>query len=538
MAIQTRQQPEPGVPLLGEPAKVVPTNERIKQTKAREPRRDSGLAMLILLGLIALCSIPLAIDLNQPAVWTQQEALSIGISTETHDRKTPITTGETSLDAWTPVYQGASRWDLPPGGVWLNQIMYLGMPADATTNQATESPNFVLRSRLGALAMALLLVASVYWAGHSIGGTLTGTLAGLVAMTMPLVVGFGRISNPHIAAMAWSALSIAGALWAMRPLRASPALGRQLIGWLVCGVGLGSAALCAGPIIAPGTVLCTVVIAAICPRRIGHIMGLLVSTSIAALLVTPWILHVHDHDPDVWQSWLNQVNPTITDAGWSTLLRQGGWRLSLAAMLGGLWLLWLIPAVTQPFSTSSGSSRRKMLLGWAWLVTAAVLITIAPGKTRLSLMLFTVAPASVSIALVIKQFHDLSAEGRHARLWLITRWLSCGAMLLLAIALPTIALLINSRPDLVAWLPQHDPALFEPMHWTFYAGVSLALLLITLLAFRFALAHHPAQTMTCLAIWLLVFFSTAAIPLSRGPLLSTPASPPQLSAPAADTTTP
>ena len=522
MAKLQRTQTGPATGRDEQPAQEVPTVDRVAKTKAPKPRHDVGLAWLVLLGLLILAALPLLIDLNTPGVWTEQEALSVAISSETMQRKTPITDGETSLQSWTPVYQGESRWDLPPGGTWVHLLMYTGLTA---TPPGVESPNnsqWVRRARLGAVVMALLFVAAVFWAGYSIGGLPTGVISALVAMTMPLLVGFGRHANPHIAAMAWSALSIAGALWAMRPLRTSPSLIRQLLGWMTCGVGLGMATLTLGPTAIPGTLLCTVVLAMCCPRRIGHIMGLIASTALAVLLLTPWALHVHGHDPEVYQQWLSHLWPDFGQAGWGETFSRAGWRIALAAAISGLWLIWLVPALIQPFSTSTGNARRRLMLGWGWLVAAMLLVAFAPGETRLSGLLMAVAPASVAIGLVIRQFHDLSAEGRHARLWLVGKWLTCGSMIALAIALPLTGYLLNHQPQAVQWLPSSDTSLVATMHWSFWAGAALALLLASILATRFALHNHPGRVSACLAVWMLILLGLSAIPVSRSEHLNTP----------------
>lgn len=520
----TTPAPEPAEP---KAAQQDPTSdERPSKVITPKPRPDTGLAWLVLLGLFIVGAVPLLIDLNRPATWTAQESLNLAISTETHARKTPVQDAETSLNQWTPVYEGVSRWDLPPGETWLNQVMFTGVQVVGDTPNEVESKTLLSRARLGSVLVTLLFIGAVFWAGHTIGGVTTGTLSALAAMTMPLVFGFGRHATAHSSVLAWSTLSIAGALWAMRPLKATPSLARQLIGWLVCGVGLGLATLTMGPMAIPGTLLCAIAVGLVCPRRVGHLMGLLTASSIAALMLTPWILYVHDHDPELWQRWFGLVSPDLAALGWGESLTRAGWRLSLAAAYAGLWLIWLIPAATQLFSTSTGKARRKMLLGWVWLVTALVLVALAPGETTLAGLLLAVAPASVCIGQVIQQFHDLSSEARHARFWLIGRWLTCGAMLVLAIVLPLIGYLLHAQPELVSWLPSTDLPVTAAMHWSFYAGSGLALLLTSLLAIRFALAQHPGRTAASMALWLVITYSLAAIPIARSPMLSTAATPP------------
>lgn len=507
-------------------AQAVSTPSAVERVSKPKPRHDVGLAWLVLLGLMLLASLPLLIDLQTPGVWTEEESRSVSISAETMQRQAPLADGETSLQSWTPVYQGESRWDLPPGTTWLQLLTYFGMVTDTASAENPNDMQWVRRARFGSVLMALLFIAAVFWAGYSIGGLQTGSISAMVAMTMPLVLVFGRHANPSIAAAAWSALSIAGALWAMRPLRTAPSLIRQLVGWITCGIGLGLAALTLGPIATPSTLLCTVVLAMISPRRIGHIMGIIASTVLAILILMPWAMHVHGHDPEVYQQWLSQLKPDWGQIGFGNLLSRAGWRLALAAMLSGLWLIWLIPALTQPFSTSTGSARRKLLLGWGWLITGLTLVAFAPGEIGIAGLLLIVAPASVSVALIMQQFHDLSAEGRHAKLWLIGKWVTCGSMIILAIALPLLGYLLSHQPDAVQWLPDVERSLFAKMHWSFYAGAAATLLLASILATRFAIHNHPGRTCASLAAWLLVFLGLASIPVSRSEHLNTTYDPP------------
>ena len=127
----------------------------------------------------------------------------------------------------------------------------------------------------------------------------------------------------------------------------------------------------------------------------------------------------------------------------------------------------------------------------------------------------------------MQQFHDLSAEGRHARFWLVGRWLTCGSILLLAVALPLLGYLLSHHPDTVQWLPSSEHSLFAKMHWSFYAGAGVALLLASVLATRFAIHNHPGRTSASLAVWLLILFGLAAIPMSRSEKLNTTYDPPE-----------
>ena len=107
---------------------------------------------------------------------------------------------------------------------------------------------------------------------------------------------------------------MAAALWAMRPLRRNPHLVRQFLGWLICGVAFGCAALTSGPAALPVVILPVIAIAAMCPHRVGHALGIVAAIAVAALLVAPWTIYVHEAAPEGWQNWLADMMPPTTES--------------------------------------------------------------------------------------------------------------------------------------------------------------------------------------------------------------------------------
>lgn len=482
-------------------------------------RRDAGTAWLVLLGLLVLAALPLAMELFRPAVYDAQEDRAVAVAVETWRRNVAYTDPEHLLDPWTPVYQGEPRSEDPPATTWLHVI------ALRRTMEPGMDPNAqaLLWARIIGVGMTLLLIGSVYWAGHSIGGVLTASMSGLVGLSMPVLIYFGRLGSGDVHLAAWVALSIAAALWAMRPMRRNPALARQFLGWLVCGVGLGMATLTAGPVAIPPVVLPLAVMSLICPRRLGHTLGIIAAIAVAVLVVTPWSIHVHESMPDGWRQWVSTMQPAAFRGDWAIYGQTVGWRAWAALAVLGLWALWLVPGLLQPFSTSTGEARRSMTLGWSWFVATAALMLLAPGPAEVRPLMLLIAPASLMIGQVMRQYHDLSAEGRHARLWRTSRLLTLIATGVFSLAIPALVMFETSLPNWsTQWLGTSQ-TLFMPMHPGYWVGAAVALLLIAILAGRFALANHPGRALAGWSAWLVVLMVLMTVPLARGQFMKTPA---------------
>lgn len=519
--------PDPTARPRREPKPAPPT----KRPRRPSARRDVGTAWLVLLGLLVMAIVPLAIELGRPAQFTHDEARAAGTAIETWHRKAGFTADHEPLDPWVPVDLGRLRYDQPPGATWLH-VVTLGVG-----ERLAVTGNALTQLRWASVVMALLLVASVFWAGHNIGGLLTAVLSGCIAMTLPLVLFFGRLAAPEMAIAAWSALAMAAALWAMRPLRRNPSLLRQMLGWLICGTALGMALLTGGPMAVPVAAVPILVVALICPHRIGHTLGLTAAVAVAALLVTPWAIYVHESTPDGWRHWLAAMTPPATAGSISDYALSVVWRVLAMAALAGVWIVWLLPTVLQPFTPADRAIRLRLLLGWAWLVSTAALLAFAPGPALLGALLPAAAPAALAIGQAMRRYHDLCAEGRHPRLWTQGRWVAVGLTGLLSLALPAYGWLERDLPGwATALLPPHD-TLFAVMHPGYWAGLCAVLCMITAIAGKFAVAHHPGRAVAGWAAWTLAATTVCAIPLARGPAFNAPANA-ALAADTPDTSTP
>ncbi len=312
-------------------------------------------------------------------------------------------------------------------------------------------------------------------------------------------------------------LSVAAAIWAIRPLKMPGGLVRQASGWLMCGLFLGMAVLTGGAADLPFILVPILLIFALYPHRLSHFMGLVAAVIIAGLLTTPWALYVHEQNAAVWQSWAHTLVPDYFH-DIKALGEVVSERFVLLVLATLPWTGWLIAGLLQPFSTSSHGSRLRMFLGWVWFVPVGLLMLGAPGYGTLREMMLVLPAAALLSGQVLRQYSDLSDEGRHARIWRLLRWPNAFVLMFASVA---IALVGRFQPGIIraGWLP--EPVLATMSVW-YWVGLGVVLLLIVILSMRYAERHHPGRTVVCWAAWTIVAWCALVVPVTRGPMVRTP----------------
>ncbi len=482
------------------------------------PRRPSRLIVwLMLLVCLILAAGPLLVDVNRPDVVNPEEAASLNVAVYTwkHHQQTAAAgaRGDRLID-WmemhplVPYLNASPQLHDPPGGVWAQQLAFVGLdPKDDPPPRA-----FVLRGRVASVCFALLTVLAVFWTGASIGPVRTATLAALVCCANPVFIYHARMATPAVQHAALTILSVAAAMWAIRPLRAAASVERQFIGWVVSGIALGAAILTGGlwtGFYVAGPVL---IILVLCPGRISHLLGLLASLLIGVLLVMPWLVKAGEADAAVYEQWLSSLRPTDW-SDFATLAKQSGVRIGVLLIAMLPWTLWLFGAVIQPFSSSSAGSRIRLLLGWSWFIASILLVTLNPRNVRLADQLVMMPAGAIMVGQLFRQYSDLAAAGRFARFWRFLRWLH-----LLLLTLTSIAVVagLYLQPKFVdyGWITQ---PLLQPPPWYFGVGLGVVLLGIVALSLRWCMRNFPFAAAFGWAVWTLVLVGLLAIPFSRGP---------------------
>lgn len=490
-----------------------------------EPPATQGrgrLAWLAMLGCMLAAAPALVVEIQRPDVTNPHEAQALATAMDTWRHQAQLQDGAgtgllpgVSFEMWVPHRNGEPRLDVPPGASALYTLAAstLGTPSTSSSDAAMSADALIWRARLTAATCGMVAVGAVFWAGYSLGGLASATIAALFCAAMPLFVFHGRMATEAMPHLMWSTLAVAAALWAMRPLRPAASFGRQAGGWLICGLAMGAALITGGSIAAPLLLLPLVVMILMCPHRLSHLMGLVAAVVVATLMALPWLAYVYDHNAQVWQMWMGELRPTMLIDP-QLLGTSLGWRGVLVLLAVMPWTGWLIAGLMQPFSTSSAGSRAKLFLGWAWFLTVTMLMVVAPDTTRLGWMLVIVPAASVMMGQLFGQFVELSAEGRHARLWRGMRWAYLAGAAGVAVLVPT-AFGLQSTLIERGWLTARFSA---AMGWPYWVGLSIVLLAGVVLIFRWAGKHYPGMSAAAAAVWMIVLMTMLAIPLARGPL--------------------
>lgn len=463
-------------------------------------RRRTTWALLFV--LLAIGALPLLTGLSQQASDHPREILALAIADETWRHQAQFRADGLTLERLVPVLDQQPLLDQPPGMAWLTVLAFAPLDPDTATSESQ-----LFRARLISVVMSLVTLGAVFWAGLSLGGLRTAVLASLVVLANPLLVIHGRLATADAVTAGWAMLSIAAALWAIRPLRPAPKVLRQALGWGLCGTALGLAALTRGPTIVPQIMLPLLLIGMICSRRLTHLFGLAAAGALAGLMTIPWAIYVHQQDANVWSHWVELLRPP-TD---TTVLIEAVGTRSVALLVGsGVWGLLVIAALVAPWTTKNRPARRAMMIGWVWAVSGIGLVLLGPvfGETEWSDMaagvLLAVPVLALATGQLLQRIGDVARGGEVSSTWK-------------RVALPTAALVLAASLVGPMVLHQHSPGM-ATMHAAYWIGTAGVLGLIGLLATRWALRPFPGRAVACWSMWTVVATTLVMIPVSQGAL--------------------
>ncbi|MEM6756305.1 MAG: hypothetical protein AAF586_03990 [Planctomycetota bacterium] len=324
--------------------------------------------------------------------------------------------------------------------------------------------------------------AMVMWIGWSLGGARAGWFAGLVALAVPGLAALGREPHPASLAVVASVSSIAAAMWAIRPMRPAPGVGRQAIGWGLCGLAAGLSVLTAGVVGAWAVAWPIGVAIVLSPGRIGHTLGMIAASLVTALIVLPWALTIAVVDPSLVGRWWSGELAGLSEAGaawpWragmATALEAGGW----VALLTLPWTVWVVVSLAQPFSTSSNAARGRLMVAWAGLLGVWLGLLVAPGAVSIRLALALPAMA-VLLGMTFDGYVSESEEGRLPRLWRGGAWVH-------GLLLPAASVGLLAYALIEPWLVQRGvltEAWLRPLpvwRWWVTGGLLLTLAIIAM----------------------------------------------------------
>ncbi len=449
----------------------------------------------MLLLVLALCLPPIVVEMARPDV-TQGEELDVLLPA----RQTWAQSGG-AVDGtwWQPRVNGKPQYTRSPLSVWTTMLSWTGMDPQSATTDA-----LVLRARLVSMALGLLVLAGTYWAGYSLGGVRVGRMGAMVVGTGLLFVRYARFDSADLHLMAWVTLSVAAALWAMRPMQPKSRLGRRVAGWLIAGVTLGAALLAKGPVALVFVAVPLVgAIVVTRTRRLGNSFGLLFALLLGLLVAAPWYLQTAEMYEDALTLWLRAWRGSVSSA-------EPAYYYLLLLMMVFPWSVCLVAALFQPFMRASGTHRRRLLIAWMWFVALFVLLSVPVAKEyRYALPLL---PAMGLLVAQLWAYHvTLAGEGipdpgiNFLRVphWVLVVGGSAGY--------PAFVLL---QEDMIArgWMDRVElPGLSLPV----MASVGGVLLVVAVLGAVYHWRWKPGQAFVATFVWMLVALTVGYFSYSR-----------------------
>lgn len=476
-------------------------------------RSDKITSWLLLILCLALSATVMLVDLGKPDVVDLEEARSLATSAETWHRRTQA--GDTyslAIDKAVPYLNGVPQIQRPPGVSWF-QLAAFTWP----TKTPLTADDMVRRARVVSVVLALAALATVFWAGLSIGGSTTALLATLILGTNPLFLLHARLASNTIHHFGWVLMSISTALWAIRPFKPLPSLPRQAIGWGTSGVFLGIAILTTGLTAAVEICLPIALMLVLCERRFSRAIGLLAALFIGLQMALPWVAYVHGHDPDIWEKWLREIKPAFGftsasgDTGTSLIIFVG-----FAVALP--WLLWLVAAAAQLFTATLAPQRKRMFLCWTWLITVVLVGLFLAGVNGAGKVLVVLPPFAVLIGLLLHQYADHAPDGQRPRLWPVLSWSHSVILIIASIVWPVGLWGQGSLVDRGIL----DHPLTSDVTWSYAIGMASALLSVALLSACWVVRYNPRRAAIAWAAWMFVAICFLTMPILHSPMTINP----------------
>jgi len=440
--------------------------------------------------LLALCAPPLFLRTAEH------------LSTHTMENVALVTSQETWLrwhegepGAWLVTSNdGQPRVEKPPMLTWLDFLAWSDLtPGVATPAQLTH------RARIVSAALALVMLASIFWLGNCLGGLSTATLATLVAGSMIFFQRQGRTASYDIHYVAWATLAIAAAFWAMSPRGPAASRTRQIAGWSIAGAAMACSVMSKNPL--PLFIVLMPVLSAIIllpQQRTASLIGLGAAILIAMLPVIPWYWHVAATYPDAVRTLKMEFrqprsNPQVFY-----------YYLGLFGLVIP-WSAWLICGLIQPFTHIDWQRRRRVLIPWLWFALVFLFFSIPPAKQQRYIL--PIIPAvALLCAQVLGEYQNRADSGRPDRL---ARIIGGAISFTLLLASLCVGPMLAFHEWLAARVPTKLSGLFSAIRFN-QMSVSCAIVLtivlvsIAVLGWMWNRRWQPMRSAVAMAIWALM----------------------------------
>ena len=481
--------------------------------------RKGGLKrdLLVLAALLAFCLPSTLMKIGASDSTNTMENIAVLSAQETWMRQEA---GDTK--AWImPTVNGRQRVNKPPMLVWLDMAAWKGMTLDDGIEE------LIWRARLVSVGTGLVMLASIYWIGVTLGDRRYAVIATLVAGSMWFVQRQCRYASYDIQVTAWCTLSIAGALWAMRPFggptsfvapkksepekmtfaEASasfvpPSRSRWWGGWLVCGIAMAAAVMTKGPL---ALVLVLLPAAAIIVTLGKHglrnrLLGLLLGTIVCVLLIAPWYLYAFQTVSYAWNRW-SQETKAARDKF------QVVYYYVFLFFLVTPWTIWLASGLIHPFTKGDAVTRRRRMIALVWFAAIFIFFSIPAAKQQRYIL-----PIIPAVALLVAQvFRDHEALAEAGTPDKGVKWLRAPHWVALIVVSLLILPILGDYQMASEFIGRLDPDFADPSRafassigWPAAIAVSAALLFLAIAGWRWHAMHKYTGAACTTAAWALL----------------------------------
>ncbi|MBV1928818.1 MAG: hypothetical protein KUG81_04835 [Gammaproteobacteria bacterium] len=277
-------------------------------------------------------------------------------------------------NAWiVPTFNGGPRYNKPPLAIWVNLLAWSDL-TPATTNPR----QLMTRARIASVMVGFLMIASIYWLGLSVGNIHTGLLSALFVSTTILFQKQARLSSYDIYLASFATFSVAAAWWSIGPHRPDRVFTklRFVMGWILCGMGLGAAIMSKGPLAYPLMIL---------PVAYGIILhrhqlkrnlgGMILALAIGTALAFPWYYHIET----LYQGLSGSMSSEFTAK--RTVGQPVYYYLCIIGLIWP-WTVIFFGSLFQPWGLAQKNRRKQMLYAWGWMALILLMFSIPGAKQQ------------------------------------------------------------------------------------------------------------------------------------------------------------
>ncbi|QDU33654.1 hypothetical protein KS4_17100 [Poriferisphaera corsica] len=481
---------------------------RFLEPDAPAPLRN----LLSLLLILFVCTIPLLMSLSRADSNRTMENITVLSSQETWMRWHGTDHIAAEPDAYLiPTRNSVPRFEKPPLTVWLNLLAYTGLkPGQDMMGEETVagSPqDIIYRSRLVAVASSLLLLVGVFWIGLNLGDHKFAIIATLATGTMWFFQKQARIGSYDIELAAFSAMSVASLIAAIKPFRPTPKITKTLIFTALSGFFAAAAVMTKGwPLGILWSFVPIITTIILTPKHRLRSTLLLVSAMIVAVAIAaPWFIYALMHYPEAAQTWWGEYKASRQE-------------YQIPVYYFGLlglvlpWSLFLFGSFFQPYVRAGGLDRRKLLVPWLWFMVLFVILSI-PGAKQQRYILPIIPAAGLLIAQLLRWHVSLAANNERdpgGNFMIYPQWIGfvCASIGLFVVQ-------ILDYRQIGAVVPKY---ILGPLPMSLVIVTGPTLVLIAYLGFKEHVAFKkPMKAIYLAAAWMLVASTTIWLAYSASP---------------------